>query len=196
MHDGARRRSPSRRAGALAPDAEGARPSPDRRPRRGADDLAARAARRDDELGLPLLLAAGRDVHPDRAGRLRLHRGSLRLARLDPAGGRRGAGQDADHVPRRRLAPARRGRARLAVRLSLRPAGARRQRRGRPVPARRLRRADPHAARVRAGRHGPHGTGTPSRTRHRRLCRADLAGTGFRACGKAAAGRGTTPIPR
>ena len=48
---------------ALADHAQGADLRADRRHRRRADHLAARAARRRAQLGLPLLLAARRDVH-------------------------------------------------------------------------------------------------------------------------------------
>ena len=48
----------------------------DRRHRRGADDVAAREARRRAQLGLSLLLAARRDLHAARADERRLHRGS------------------------------------------------------------------------------------------------------------------------
>ena len=55
---------PVARAGAaLADHAEGAHLRADRRHRGRADHLAARAARRRAQLGLPLLLAAGRDAH-------------------------------------------------------------------------------------------------------------------------------------
>ena len=63
------------RGPALGRHPEGALASRDGRDRRGGDDLAARAARRPAQLGLPLLLAAGRDHHALRAHELRLHRG-------------------------------------------------------------------------------------------------------------------------
>ena len=66
---------------ALAADAEGAHLSPDRRHRRRADHVAARAARRRAQLGLPLLLAARRDLHAAGADERRLPRGSSGLAR-------------------------------------------------------------------------------------------------------------------
>ncbi len=56
-----------RRRDALADGAEGADVRADRRDRRGADDVAARADRRRAELGLPLLLAPRRDLRPLRA---------------------------------------------------------------------------------------------------------------------------------
>ena len=54
--------------------------APDRRHRRGADDLAPREGRRRAELGLPLLLAPRRDLHPARAAQRRLPRGGACLA--------------------------------------------------------------------------------------------------------------------
>ncbi len=56
----------ARRRHALADRPEGADLRADRRHRRGADDLAAGAARRRAKLGLPLLLAARRDLHARR----------------------------------------------------------------------------------------------------------------------------------
>ena len=61
------RRRVARRRAALADHAEGADLRADRRHRRGADDVAARADRRRAQLGLSLLLAARRDVHAVRA---------------------------------------------------------------------------------------------------------------------------------
>ena len=52
---------------AIAHHAQGADLHADGRHRRGGDDVAARAARRRTQLGLPLLLAARRDVHALRA---------------------------------------------------------------------------------------------------------------------------------
>ena len=65
----------------------------DRRHRRRADDVAARADRRRAQLGLPLLLAARRDVHALRADARRLHRRGARVARLAAARGRRRSGE-------------------------------------------------------------------------------------------------------
>ena len=59
---------------ALADHAQGADLRADRRHRRRADDVAARAARRRAQLGLPLLLAARRHVHALRAAQRRLRR--------------------------------------------------------------------------------------------------------------------------
>ena len=59
----------------------------DRRHRRGADHLAAGKARRREELGLSLLLAARRHLHAARADELRLYRGGLGLAQLAAARG-------------------------------------------------------------------------------------------------------------
>lgn len=54
--------------------------------------------RRPAQLGLPLLLAAGRDLHAAGADELGLYRGSARLAQLAVARRRGIAGQHADHV--------------------------------------------------------------------------------------------------
>ena len=85
--------------------AQGADVRADRRHRRRADDVAARADRRRAQLGLPLLLAARRDVHAVRADDRRLHRRGGRVAQLAAARGRRRSGAAADHVrPGRRAA--------------------------------------------------------------------------------------------
>ena len=126
----------------LAADAEGADVRADRRDRRRADDVAARADRRRSQLGLPLLLAARRDVHALRADERRLHRRGARVAQLAAARGRRRPGEGADPLRRRRAAAHPRVRARLAARLRGLAAGAHRQRGARAVPARRLRRGD------------------------------------------------------
>ena len=74
-------------------------------PRRRADDLAPRAARRGAQLGLPLLLAARRHLRPRRAARERLRRRGRSVAQLAAARRRRRPGRLADHVrPRRRAA--------------------------------------------------------------------------------------------
>ena len=137
-YDGPRGATPVR---ALADHAQGADLRADRRHRRRADHLAARAARRRAQLGLPLLLAARRDVHALRAAAAPATRDEARAWRdwlLRAVAGRPGAA--ADHVRPRRRAAADRARARLAARLRGLGAGAHRQRRRRPVPARRLRR--------------------------------------------------------
>ncbi len=83
-----------------------------RRHRRRADHVAARAARRRAQLGLPLLLAPRRDLHAARAHGRRLRRRGARLARLAAARGRGRPGRPADHVRPRRRAAAHRARAR------------------------------------------------------------------------------------
>ncbi len=125
---------------------QGAHVRADRRHRRGAHDLAPRSARRRAELGLPLLLAARRDVHALLARQRRLHGGGARVARLAPAGGGRRPGRPPDHVRRRgRAAPAR-VRAALAPRLRGVEAGPDRERGVEAAPARRLRRGHGHTA--------------------------------------------------
>ena len=73
----------------------------DRRDRRRADDVAAGADRRRAQLGLPLHLAARRDVHALRADERRLHRRGARVARLASARRRRRSGERADPLRRR-----------------------------------------------------------------------------------------------
>ncbi len=63
---------------ALADHAEGAHLPAHRRHRGGADDVSPGADRRHPELGLPLLLAARRDVRARRAARVRLPRRGAR----------------------------------------------------------------------------------------------------------------------
>ena len=80
----------------------------DRRHRRGADDVAARAHRRRAQLGLPLLLAARRGVHPVGAQHRWLHRGGARLAQLAAARRRRRSRPAPGALQRhRRVAPRR-----------------------------------------------------------------------------------------
>ena len=131
-----------RRGGALAHHPQGADLRADRRHRRRRDDVAARGARGQAQLGLPLLLAARRHAHPRGADAGRLLRRGDGLARLAAArrGGRRH--EAADHVRRRRRAAPRRVGGGLAARLRGLGPGAHRQRRLRAVPARRLRRGD------------------------------------------------------
>ena len=93
-----------RRGAPLADHPEGADLPSNRRHRRGRDDVAARGDRRQPQLGLPLLLAAGRHVDADGLHGSRLLRGSRGLARMADAVGRGRSGADADHVRRRRRA--------------------------------------------------------------------------------------------
>ena len=82
--------------GPLADHAEVPVVPADRRHRRGADDLAARAARRGAQLGLPFLLDPGRDAHALRAAQLRLPRRGAGLARVAGARRRRAPGRAPD----------------------------------------------------------------------------------------------------
>ena len=143
----------SRGSAQLTADAEGADVRADRRHRRRADDVAARADRRRTQLGLPLLLVARRDLHALRADERGLHRRGARVAQLAAARRCRRPGEGADPLRRRWAAPHPRVRARLASRLRGLAAGAHRQRGARPVPARRLRRGDgrPAPGRARTG---------------------------------------------
>ena len=134
------RRPLPRRARPLARDAESPHVRPDRGNRRRADDVAPREPRRRAELGLPLLLAARRDVDAPGAHPRGLRGRGRRVARLAPAGDRRPPRGDPDHVRDRRRAAADRARARLALRVRGLAARPHRQRRVAPAPARRVRR--------------------------------------------------------
>ena len=87
------RREVARRGGPLADDPEGADLRADRRDRRRADHLPARAARRRAQLGLPVLLAPRRDLHPARADHAGYDDGGGGVAGVAAAGrgGRPGA---------------------------------------------------------------------------------------------------------
>ena len=123
------RRRLARCRAALAHHAEGAHLRADRRHRGRADHVAARVDRRRAQLGLPLLLAARRDVHALLADDRRLHRGGVRVPRLAaPRRGRRSRAP-ADHVRTCRRAAPQRVRGRLAAGLRGLDAGAGRQRR-------------------------------------------------------------------
>ena len=120
----------------------------DRRHRRGRHDVPARGLRRRAQLGLPVLLAAGRGDDAGGAARARVPRGGDRVARLAAARGRRPLVGPADHVPRRRRAgPAGAG-ARPPGGLRRLAAGPGRERGRRPGAERRARRGD---VRPRAG---------------------------------------------
>ena len=134
-------RSPEGGGPALLVDLEGADLRGDRRDRRRSHHVAAGAARRRTQLGLPLLLAARRDLHADGLVGRGLSRGSAGVARVAPAQRGRQPEPAPDHVWLvRRTAADRMGGA-VAARLSGRRAGAHRQRRLRSTPARRVRRA-------------------------------------------------------
>ena len=146
---GQRRRLRRRLAGRgdpLPAHPEGADLRPHRRDRGRPHHLAARAARRGPQLGLPLLLAAGRHLHPVGADAGRAGRRGQGVAGVAAAGRRRPAAADADPVRRGRRAPHHRAGAGLAGRLRGVTAGADRQRGREPVPARRLRRGHGHPA--------------------------------------------------
>ena len=85
-----------RRRSSLASDFEGARALGDRRHCRGRDDVLARKARRPAQLGLSILLASGRDVHPLCADRGWHPRRGEGVARMAPARSRRLPGRPAD----------------------------------------------------------------------------------------------------
>ena len=107
----------SRRDPRVAARAQGADLRADRRHRRGADDVAARARRRRAQLGLPLLLAPRHHAHPAGDARGGLPRRGADLAAVAAARDRGRPRRRADHVRHRRRAPARGARARLAARL-------------------------------------------------------------------------------
>src|SRR5512135_2516128 len=101
----------------FADHTEGTDVSADRGHCRGGYHVAPGAARRPAKLGLPFLLAAGRDVYalgPDELWVLRRGEGMARLA-LARAGGRSRPG--ADHVRARRRAPADRVGSAMAARV-------------------------------------------------------------------------------
>ena len=130
---------------ALAHHAEGPDLRADGRHRRRAHDVAAGVPRRRPQLGLPLLLAAGRGADARRADGRRLLEEAprwrdwlLRAVAGDPE-------RPPDHVRARRRAPARRVRARGCPGYEGSASGARRQRRVGPAAARRLRRGDRRA---------------------------------------------------
>jgi len=95
----------ARRGAAVAGHAQGADLRPDRWRGGRSDDVAARAAGRAAQLGLPLLLAARRHVHPAGTGGHRLRRGGEGLAGLVAARVRRRPCRLADHVRARRQPP-------------------------------------------------------------------------------------------
>ena len=82
----------------LAHHIEGPNLCPDWGNCRRRDDLTSREPRRRKELGLPLLLAAGRHVHAPRFHATRLLRGGARLARLALPRCRRQPGTNSNHV--------------------------------------------------------------------------------------------------
>ena len=118
--------------------------APDGRHRRRADHLAARVDRQRPQLGLPVLLVAGRHAHALRAHGGRLHRARRRPGATGCCAPWPATREAADHVRRRGRAAAHRVRGAVAARLRGLGAGADRQRRQRPVPARRLRRDARH----------------------------------------------------
>ena len=115
------RRALPRGRPAVAAHPQGADLRADRRHRRGRDDLAAGGARRRAQLGLPVLLAARRRVHPAGAGQDRLHRGGRRVAGVAAARDRRQPGPAADPLRRGRRAARPGARAALAARATRGP---------------------------------------------------------------------------
>ena len=145
----------ARRRGAVAAHAEGPELRAHRRHRRGRHHVAAGVDRQRPQLGLPLLLAARRHLHPERPAGERLPRRGVGVERVAPPRGGGQPRQAPDHVRRGRGAPPRRVRDPVARRLRGLGAGARRQRRQRAVPARRLRRGAGHDVPHRRGARGP-----------------------------------------
>ena len=127
--------------GALADHAEMPVVPSDRRHHRGAHDLAARAAGRRAQLGLPLLLDPGCDAYALRAAQLRLPRRGAGVARVAGARGRRAPGRAPGDLRHRGRAAPDRARAAVAAGLRGQPARAHRQRRVRAAADRRLGRA-------------------------------------------------------
>ena len=166
---------------ALADHAAGHGPFRDRRPDRRPDDEPSRGARRQDELGLSLLLAARLVLHARRSGQCRLPRRGKGLARLAAARARRRPFAAAHHVPGRRLAASRRVGREGAAGLPQRGAGPHRQRRLDAAPDRRLRRGARLPQPRAQGRHRDHRSPQERRARHRR--RADQ-GLGHQGLGR------------
>ena len=124
---------------ALAHHAQGADVSAHGRHRRGADHVAARAARGSSQLGLPLLLAPRRDLHPLQPVDGGLRRGSGGVARMAPPRGRGRPSRPADPLRSRGRATVPGVRPAVVARVRRFGAGTRRQRRVGAVPTRRLR---------------------------------------------------------
>ena len=124
---------------ALGAGAQGADLRADRGDGRGADDLAPRDARRGAELGLPLHLDPGRDLHPLEPARDRLRPGGPRVhgVRRSPLPRPRPRGPD--HVRDRRRDRAHGEDPRPPLGLRRLSPRADRQRRLQPAPKRRLR---------------------------------------------------------
>ena len=186
----------SRRGAALPHHDQGDDLRAHRRHRRRADHLAARAAGRRAQLGLPAVLGAGRDLRALRVDPGRLSRRGARLAAVAAPRPRGHARPAPDHVRPRGRAAADRAGAAVAARLrGLRP-GARGQRRPRSVSTGRLGRdarrdLRGHAGRARAGRR------RPARARTRSCGISNRCGRSrTRASGRCAARAGTSPTPR
>ena len=183
---------PARSGAAVGADDQGPDLHADRRDGRGAHDLAPRDARRRAELGLPLHLDPGHDLHPPGAPlpQPRLGSGRVHGVRRRPrADGRRVA---PDHVRHRRAARPARDDPRRPDRVLGRRARADRQRRVRPAAERRLRRRArldppplaPQRAAAAAALADRAGTGG--------VRDAGLAATRTRGSGRHAASRSTT----
>ncbi len=108
---------------------EGVDLRPDRRDRRRRHDVASRAPRRREELGLSLLLAAGCHLHAPGLHESRLLRRGAGMARLAHSGGRRQPEPGPDHVRSGWRAVAAGADRPLAARIRELVAGADRQRR-------------------------------------------------------------------
>ena len=181
----------------LADHAQGAHLRAHRRHRGRRDHLAARTARRAPQLGLPVLLAARRHLHPAGAAGHRVRRRGTGLAGMAGARGRRRPGRAADHVRARRHPPAARADLPWLAGYEGAGTGADRQRRRRPVPARRLGRGPRRAAPAPGGRaagRGDVGLGPAARR-----CWTTWRATGTSpttASGRSAAHGGTSSTPR
>ena len=181
---------------ALAADPEGAHLPAERRHRRRADDLAARAVRQRAQLGLPAVLAARRHPHPARHDERRHLRRGGGMARL-AAPRRRGLSRrDADHVRAPRRAAADRMGGGLAAGLRRFDAGAGRQRRAPAVPARRLWRGDGRLRPVAQGRAGLDRGRLGAAARAGRPRLPGLERAGQRHLGDTRAASSTSSIPR
>ncbi len=180
---------------ALGADDQGPHLHADRRDGRGADDLAARDARRRAQLGLPLHVAARLDLHAAGAALPEPRLGGRGVHAVRRRSRAQRGRRAADHVRDRRATRPDRVHARRPLRLRRRGPGADRQRRLRPAPERRVRRGarlDP--ACTRAARNGCR-AGCGRSCRHRPSARPRSGASPTRASGRRAASPSTTSPP-
>ena len=180
------------------------------------DDEPSRAPGLGTHLGLPLLLAARRVLHAERARAPRALRGDGALPRVPPQPVRGERGRAPAGVPHQRRLGGARARARAPLRLQRRRPGARRQPGVRARPERRLRRDGARVSRLfldtrfvgevpprHGGRHGRRRSSTRSTRASTSPMPASGSSAGRRGCtaspcsctGRARAGRSRSPRP-